>query len=781
MNLKPSLTTVLKSVAKCNVLFVLLAGFLIPWSGTAYAQEVGTMISSREAWVGSPIVLQIQVRNAKDYSLPDDFEIDGCDVRSAGNPSQSSRIMIINGRRSEHRSVTKQYLITPRREGKFEIPALDVEVDGDLKQTDAISFVATQSETGDLLFVEVEGKKDAVFVGEPLDLKLKIWIKPFADRENKIKLTESHMWQMLSSENSWGAFRDRLQELVNNRQRPRGKSVLRKDDDGRSREYYLYEIEGTVYPTKPGKIDASDLQIVVNYPISLGVQRDPFGSMFGGSPFGNRLAITDSRPVSAEAKVNSTKVLPVPTTDQPADYRGAVGRYQIVAAAEPKSVTAGDPITLTLGITGDGPLELIQAPPLHDIESLAADFQVTDQSLAGFVQDETKFFVTTIRPRSDSVTQIPAIPFSFFDPNKKAFETVYSKPIDISVEKAEAFQLDSIVSNSAQVNELVDGNQQVPDNAATTTLDLQNNFSEDVLLEEGPASKSGWMYYAIVPAMCWLLLIVGKLTFSLLAVLRKFKSPVTRATTAVEGAGSGEELAAALRDFVAETTKCPCHTDESAVGQIREIGDYQTANSLESLFHQIRRIDQPGASLTDAKPQVSVDRLKSDCHQMISDIQQASRGRRRSGISTPQTKKRNLTTTLLVMLLSSLALAHADAEENNSRLPLLTEANKAYQVASEIANSDPAQSRDGFRDAANLYQQLVDQGVRNSDLFFNLANALHQSGEPALAIVNYHRALWLNPAMQKARRNLDLLNKQQTAAGLWHPDRTTRHRFRSMV
>ncbi|MEZ6081428.1 MAG: hypothetical protein R3C56_38890 [Pirellulaceae bacterium] len=37
--------------------------------------------------------------------------------------------------------------------------------------------MVTKSVTGDLLFVEIEGNKDKVFVGQPLDLTLKIWIK----------------------------------------------------------------------------------------------------------------------------------------------------------------------------------------------------------------------------------------------------------------------------------------------------------------------------------------------------------------------------------------------------------------------------------------------------------------------------------------------------------------------------------------------------------------------------------------------------------------------------
>ena len=47
----------------------------------------------------------------------------------------------------------------------------------------AFDFVASKSETGDLLFVEVAGKQKQIYVGQSLDLTLKIWLRPYRDRE----------------------------------------------------------------------------------------------------------------------------------------------------------------------------------------------------------------------------------------------------------------------------------------------------------------------------------------------------------------------------------------------------------------------------------------------------------------------------------------------------------------------------------------------------------------------------------------------------------------------
>ena len=94
----------------------------------------------------------------------------------AGQPNYGTQITISNGRRQMTRSVSVQYLITPKREGTFEIPRIEVKAAGKVFASEPQTFVAEQSETGDLLFVEIEGTRDKVYVGQPLELKLKIWL-----------------------------------------------------------------------------------------------------------------------------------------------------------------------------------------------------------------------------------------------------------------------------------------------------------------------------------------------------------------------------------------------------------------------------------------------------------------------------------------------------------------------------------------------------------------------------------------------------------------------------
>ena len=747
-------------------------------------EEIAARLSTREAYVGMPVVLQIQIANASDFDMPEAFEIDGCDVRSAGSPSQSSQITIVNGRRSENRSVTLQFLITPRRPGRFEIPELPIKVDGRTRMTRPIAFVATKSETGDLLFVEIEGSQDQVYVGQPLDLKLKLWVKPFRDRKNDIQLNESQMWQMISEQSAWGSFSDRIQELADNRQRPRGKEVLRDDGSGNQRAYFLYEIDATVYPTRPGRIDASDVQVVVNYPTALGRSRNPFDSFFdddffGASPFGRRLTISQTRPIAAEAIVDSTKVLPVPMNGRPADYRGAVGRYRIVTESEPNSIDAGDPMTLRIGVMGDGPMELVQAPPLHEIESLTEAFKVTDHSLAGFVQDNTKVFVTTIRPRRAGITEIPPIPFSFFDPEKEEYETVYSEPIPISVHESEQLSMDSIVSRTGP-----NGGSTASRGSQSAAPDCTNEFSMDVLETTTSANNANWwLYFAIVPPGIWLVVVFGRLSVWAYSGMPQFGSAKSIAIRRIETARVESEIATAIADFVAFKTGLPIESQRQAVGTLRRIGLPGEASQVESFFDHLdrRKTDTLTTSTASESASVVARNNRSSRTTIDSSVSRAMSLLGTLDVAITAISKRNIRRSPKPMnrglwrrsrraivggFLVFLALtgqSHAQAStagvagsqlSKSQMQTIFEDANLAYQQAEAIVSTDQAEALERFADASQKYQLLVDQGVRSSRLFLNLANAYLRSGEWGRAICNYYRVLKLDPRNSQATLNL---------------------------
>ena len=64
-----------------------------------------------------------------------------------------------------------------------------------------------------------------------------------------------------------------------------------------------------------------------------------------------------------------------------------------------------------------------------------------------------------------------------------------------------------------------------------------------------------------------------------------------------------------------------------------------------------------------------------------------------------------------------------------------------------------------YQRAVDNYRRLVDAGVRNPDLYYNLANAYFRLGRKGLAVLFYERTLKLAPGDQAAEFNLRLVRK----------------------
>ncbi len=130
-------------------------------------------------------------------------------------------------------------------------------------------------------------------------------------------------------------------------------------------------------------------------------------------------------------------VKPVPATDRPADYSGAVGEFQISARVEDKNIVEGQPLTLKIRFEGRGNAKLIEMPPFQAPEGM----ELYD------TQDEARFFRTgmsykefrvLIIPRREGAFTIPGVSVSIFDPARTQYVKKSTDPITIQVGKGAA-------------------------------------------------------------------------------------------------------------------------------------------------------------------------------------------------------------------------------------------------------------------------------------------------------------------------------------------------------
>jgi len=203
------------------------------------------------------------------------------------------------------------------------------------------------------------------------------------------------------------------------------------------RPYYLLTWRSAVTAVKPGNFtlniampmtvivqrqmpDLSDPDAMRNF------MRNAFASMGG-----------ERKSVKLTGTSELLKVLPLPSEGRPANFSGAVGLFEAEASASPTHVTAGDPVTLTYSITGHGNFDRVNSELLKgdaNWKSYSAKTKFDAQDGVGYAG--TKTFEQPIIPTNSSVTEVPSLTFSYFDPDQKKYATCTTPPIPLSVSGA---------------------------------------------------------------------------------------------------------------------------------------------------------------------------------------------------------------------------------------------------------------------------------------------------------------------------------------------------------
>ncbi len=90
--------------------------------------------------------------------------------------------------------------------------------------------------------------------------------------------------------------------------------------------------------------------------------------------------------------------------------------------------------------------------------------------------------------------------------------------------------------------------------------------------------------------------------------------------------------------------------------------------------------------------------------------------------------------------------------------PLDPSVNDAAMLAQQ---AELAYTEGDFQLSVNKYQQVVDAGVWNAEIFFNLGNAYYQTHDLGRALVNYRRAEQLIPRDDELRLNIARVRAQR--------------------
>ena len=157
-------------------------------------------------------------------------------------------------------------------------------------------------------------------------------------------------------------------------------------------------------------------------------------------PLGRRSGFTvqsmlDTKPVRI-------RVLALPRAGRLPGFTGAIGQFTI---SHPKlsanEVEVGEPITLTLSMTGEGNLEGVAAPEIEAGSGWQAYKPTTEYQAdtnEQFSARGTKSFTYTLVPGRNGQRATPPLPFCYFDPVKRAYVDVTVPPMPVVVKASSA-------------------------------------------------------------------------------------------------------------------------------------------------------------------------------------------------------------------------------------------------------------------------------------------------------------------------------------------------------
>ena len=420
---------------KKSVFTIILIGTLL-FSHVSWAEPFKAVAAAEKTdlSVGEPFIFQIQVSGSDSPEKPDLSHLTDFNVVFQGGQQNSSRsVTIINGKvvQEVHEGYVYSYQLTPKRQGRLEIPSITVNANGKSTQTESVVInVHKPVETKDFK-LRLKLSKDQSYVGEPVILTVTWYIgKDVKDFNFTLPILDDNSFKFANPEVDTQSGKKLYHIPLGNGQEAIGEQG-RGQIDGK--EYTTITFKKVLFPMKTGDITIEPATVTCSVLAGYQKQRSPFGDSFPdfNDFFNDRIGVY--RTVVVPSNALSLHVLDLPKKGRPDNFAGHIGEYKIDASAKPTEVNVGDPITLTITLSGPDYLENVTLPPLSQQPALAKDFKIPHDQATGEVSGKTKVFTQTIRALRPDVKEIPPIELPYFDTRTKTYQTAYTKPIPITV------------------------------------------------------------------------------------------------------------------------------------------------------------------------------------------------------------------------------------------------------------------------------------------------------------------------------------------------------------
>ena len=147
---------------------------------------------------------------------------------------------------------------------------------------------------------------------------------------------------------------------------------------------------------------------------------DPFSGF--SAMFGDMMV--DAQEVIVSTEEEYLEIRPLPEAGRPQNFTGAIGVFVVKALPLNKTaIQVGEPLTLTIEVTGEGNFDRIHAPelvadPSWKTYTPKTDFRTND--ILG--REGVKAFEYIVIPQESGLQSLPSLDFNFFDPDRGEYQ-----------------------------------------------------------------------------------------------------------------------------------------------------------------------------------------------------------------------------------------------------------------------------------------------------------------------------------------------------------------------
>ena len=444
------------------------------WCGIcASAADVKLDVSAKrtQLYLGESMVLTVRVSGLKDASVEPDFsELRDCEVRLLGShSSHSSNVNVVNGRlvRSSFTGRIFSYELTPSKVGSLSLGPVFLHHEGKLIRASGPTVKVIGVEDQEWVHVTVSASRESVLIDEPFEVTVTVAMKKLPGQYAKADpmnpnnpplitlpylgeelpgLVSPNVRRLLSPLqartrdqpgfriNDFGAPQDSFGSLFDfgfsSRRTPSKFALTRKDTKRGGIPYWEYTLKTRYVPKEEGEHTFGPVLFKGN--VFVGVTPDRRGR---------------ERPVFAVGPAATVRIVPPPEEGRPESYVGVLGsNLTATAELDVQTCNVGDPLQLTVRISGNVNIDKLRPPPVWEQDSIIRRFKVYDDTMQTERNNGEVAYVWTVRPKEPGTYELPPIDVSFYNLSKRLYETVRTTAIPLRVNDVTVVGIEDVVN-----------------------------------------------------------------------------------------------------------------------------------------------------------------------------------------------------------------------------------------------------------------------------------------------------------------------------------------------